>query len=452
MGDRRQEIRTLAALALPIIATNLGTMLIGLVDTLMVARVSKDALAAATLGNVWINGTLLFAMGVVFGMDPIVSQAHGSGDGERVGRALHHGSIVAVGAAALLGLLWTLTEPFLVAAGQDPALAREADLYVRVQIPTVPLFMAFVALRQYLQGRGILRPTLWVIFGANVLNAIFNAWLIFGGPGIRPLGLLGAGIASAATRAAMFLGLLLLARRLRLFDGAWAPWSRRSFSFAGLREVLRYGLPVGLQFSLEVWAFAAATLMAGRLGTVAVAAHAIALNMASLSFMVPMGISFAAVTRVGNLVGAGRLRDAQRSAWIAFAMGAAVMAMAGLVFAGLRGWLPTLYTREAEVVAACAAILPIAAAFQVFDGVQVVGAGILRGTGATLPAACFNLVGYWVLALPLAWWMAFERGWALAGVWWGLALGLAIVAVSLVAWVHRRGPAGPLANRPVGAA
>lgn len=441
MQTRREEMRTLTSLALPIVATNLGTMLIGLVDTLMVGRLSKDALAAATLGNVWINGTMLFAMGVVFGMDPIVSQAHGAGDGERAGRALQRGSVVAVGTGLLLGALWTLTEPFLIGMGQDPLLAREADRYVRVQIPTVPLFMAFVALRQYLQGRGILRPTLWVIFGANVLNAVFNAWLIFGGPGVRPLGLVGAGIASAGTRAVMFVALLALARRLRLFDGAWTPWNRRSFSLAGLREVLRYGFPVGVQFSLEIWAFAAATLMAGRLGTVAVAAHAIVLNMASLSFMVPMGISFAAVTRVGNLLGGDHRSAAQRSAWIAFGMGAAVMGLAGILFAALREFLPTLYTPEPEVVAAAAAILPIAAAFQVFDGVQVVGAGILRGMGATLPAACFNLVGYWVLALPLAWWMAFPQGQALSGVWWGLALGLAIVAVSLVAWVHYRGPA-----------
>jgi len=441
MPSTRDEFRALWRLALPIVGVNLGTMLLGLVDTLMVGHLSQEALAAATLANAWLHGTLLFFMGIVFGLDPIVSQAHGAQDGERAGLALQRGIVVALLVCIPLGILWTYTEPFLLLAGQSAELARAAHRYTLVQIPSLPFFMVFIAMRQYLQGRGIIRPALFVILVSNLFNVFFNWTLIFGRLGMPALGLEGAGISTALTRGVMWLGLLFVFKAYQLHHGAWVPWSRRAIDLRGLAEVLRFGLPVGLQHALEVWAFAAATLMAGVLGTTAVAAHAVVLNMASLSFMVPMGISFSAVTRVGNLIGRGQHAHAQRAAWVALGLGAGVMSLAAVAFATLRHWLPTLYTSEPRVIALCAAILPIAAAFQVFDGIQVVGAGILRGMGRTLPAAWFNLLAYWMLALPLAWWLAFERGLRLQGIWWGLALGLAIVAVLLLVWIRYRGPA-----------
>jgi multidrug resistance protein, MATE family len=181
--------------------------------------------------------------------------------------------------------------------------------------------------------------------------------------------------------------------------------------------------------------------MAGRLGEVPLAAHTAALTLASLTFMVPLGVSLAAVVRVGNLVGARAGRDAQRAAWVALALGGTFMALSAVAFWLGRWQLPRLFTADAAVIAAAAAILPVAAAFQIFDGVQVVGAGVLRGLGQTRPAALFNLVGFYVLALPLAWWLGFRLELGLAGIWWGLALGLAVVAAMLVAWLHRYGPA-----------
>jgi MATE family multidrug resistance protein len=440
MSARREELRALWRLALPIVVTNLGTQLMTTVDLLMTGNYSKDALAAAGIASVWIHGTTLFAMGIVFGIDPIVTQAHGAGDGPRAGRALQRGLVVALASSVVLALLWTFTEAVLLLAKQDPAAARAAQEYTRVQIPSIPFFMAFVALRQYLQGREILSPILIVIFVANAFNALFNWGLIFGRAGLPELGLVGAGWATSLTRVVMCIGLVWMIRARRLHAGAWEPWSRAAWSREGLGQVLRYGVPIGLQLGLEVWAFGASTLMAGSLGTTSAAAHVIVLNLASITFMLPMGVSFAAVTRVGNLIGAGRPDRARTASWVAFGLGALVMGSAGLVFLLGRDVLPSFWTDDASVVAAAATILPIAAAFQVFDGVQVVGSGILRGMGDTRPAALFNLIGYWVLALPLGWWMAFRAGLALSGVWWGLAIGLAIVAVCLVAWVRARGP------------
>jgi MATE family multidrug resistance protein len=227
----------------------------------------------------------------------------------------------------------------------------------------------------------------------------------------------------------------------KLYEGAWDGWTRKALEVKGIFRVLRFGLPVGVQISLEIWAFTLANLWAGWLGTGELAAHTVVINMATLSFMVPLGLSFGTVTRVGNLIGAGKPQDAQRASWVALVMGGGVMMLFAALFIGGRNWLPTLYTGDQAVVSICAVLLPIAAAFQLFDGIQVVGAGVLRGMGRTRPAAVFNAVGYYLMGLPLGYWMAFHGGFGLPGIWWGMTLGLAVVSVLFVVWIWYRGPA-----------
>ena len=437
----RAEIRKMAALGLPVAATQFSTMLLGTVDTIMVGRVSVEALGAAALANVWIFGTMMFASGILMGLDPIVAQAHGARDGERAGRALQTGVALALALSIPLGLLWTGTERFLLLTGQEPELARMAGRYTLVQIPGIPFFLIYSALRQYLQGREHMRPALWVILAANVFNALFNWMFIFGNLGAPELGLVGAGIATSLTRAVSCLGLIAWTLAFRLHADAWTPWSRHAVRPRAVLGLAAIGLPVGVQMALEIWAFSGAALIAGILGTVPLAAHTIALNMAAVAFMLPLGLSQGAATRVGNLIGAGDPHGAQRAAWVSFAMGAGVMTVSAVLLVLLRFQLPHLYTPDLEVVAACAAILPIAGAFQVFDGTQVVGCGILRGMGRTRPAMLFNLVSYWVLGLPIGAWLALRSDWGLAGIWWGLALGLGLVATMLLVFVRYRGPA-----------
>jgi len=436
----RTEIRKLLGLALPVVATQVSTMLMGFVDTVMVGRVSVDALAAVSLGNVWVFGTLMFANGVVLGMDPLLTRAHGRRDGSATGLIAQQGLVLAGLLSVPVALAFLATEPVLLLLGQDPALARAAARYTHVQIPSIPFFLAYGVLRQYLQARELVRPAMWVILIANVFNALFNWVLIFGHLGFPRLEIVGAGIATALTRAISMLGLMLWIRGFALHVGAWPAPGRSAFDGAALRRILALGLPVAVQVSLEIWAFSGAAILAGWLGATSLAAHTIALNMAALAFMVPLGISQGAVTRVGNLLGAGKPRGAQHAAWVALGVGACVMTASALAFVLLRELLPLIYTGDADVIALCAAILPIAACFQVFDGIQVVGCGILRGMGRTRPAAVFNLIGYWLLGLPIGGWLAFRLGMGLAGIWWGLALGLLIVALLLVAFVHFRGP------------
>jgi MATE family multidrug resistance protein len=434
------EFKRLTVLALPVIATQIGAMLLGVVDTIMLGRFSLEALDAAALGNVWLWGTMIFGMGVAFGLDPIVSHAHGAGDGKRVGRATHHGIVTALLVSIPLGLLWLMTEPVLVLFGQDAQLAAQAHEYVVIQIPSLAFFLVFNTLRQYLQGRGIVAPALWVMLAANVFNAAVNYALIFGNWGAPEMGLAGAGIATALTRTFALVGLALWIRARNLHLGAWVPWSRASFSWAGIREVLGYGVPVGLQYLLEGWAFQIATLMAGTLGRHELGAHSIVLNMASVAFMMPLGVSIAAAARIGNLIGAKKISRARVSAWVSVGMGAGFMSISALTFIVLRDQLALLYTEEEEVVWLAASILPIAACFQLVDGIQVVGGGVLRGFGKTRPAAVFNFVGYYLLALPVAALLTFGLGWRLEGIWWALAVGLSVVAVLLCVWIKRIAP------------
>lgn len=448
MTPLRAEIRKMLALGLPVAGVQLSTMLLGFVDTVMVGRVSIDAMAAATLGNVWVFGTLMFASGVLFGLDPIVAQAHGARDGERAGRALQTGLVMALLLALGASLLWLQTERFLLWTGQQPELAGPAAAYTRAQIPGAPFFLVYMALRQYLQARELVRPALWVILAANLANAFFNWVLIFGHLGAPALGLVGAGFATALTRAFTCLGLVALVLGLRLHRGAWRPWDRGALDAGRLWALARLGVPIAFQMGLEMWAFGAASLLAGRIGGVEVAAHSVSINLAAMAFMLPLGLSQGAATRVGNQIGAGDHAGAQRAAWVSLAMGSGIMGISALAFVALREILPRIYTPELPVIEAAAAVLPIAAAFQIFDGTQVVACGILRGMGRVRPALLANAIGYWCLGLPLGAYLGLFGGWGLAGIWWGLCLGLGVVASLLVGFVYYRGPASVGADWP----
>ena len=437
----KTEIRTVSRLAAPLVITQLGGMAMGMVDILMVARVGTEALGAVSLGRLMVFGISLLGHGLLLGLDPLLTQGHGAKNRQLLGLTLQRGLVLAGALGIGLGACLFVTETVLLAVGQDPELARVAHRYALVQIPSLIPFYVYLVLRQYLQGRSITRPAMWVVIGANLANVFLNWMLIFGNLGAPRLEVEGAGIATAITRVLMCAALVVWVLRTHLTDDAWIPWSRRAFALRGFLPILRYGSPLALHVALEMWAFQTATLMAGKLGTAELAAHTVAINLVSFSFMVPLGVSMAAVTRVGNLIGKGKPKRAQLASYVSLGMGAAFMVFAAVLFLIFREPLVALYSQDPAVIALAVLILPIGATFQLFDGVQVVCGGILRGMGNTTPAAVFNLVAFYFLALPLAGWLAFRQGWGLAGVWWGLAIGLAVIASLLVLYIWRRGPA-----------
>lgn len=423
------EVKAVLRLATPVAISQVGMMLMGVVDSMMLGRLSAEALAAGALGNSISIGLSVFAMGVLMGLDPLVAQAFGAGDHQRVATRYQQGMVVATVMTVPLALLMWRGDLLMRYTGQDPQIADLATIYLQALIPGNAFFLLFVAMRQTLQAMSLVRPAVVAIVVSNVINVLANDALIFGHWGFPALGVLGSGLATSISRCVMF---------LVLFGAAWKHlkpymtrqsrvWSRRGYA-----QLLKIGIPSGVHIALELWLFVAVTLMMGNLGTSELAAHQIALNLASLTFMVPLGVSGAAATRVGNAIGRGNLFDARRSAAVCLGLGASVMALFGLIFWGAPRLLSRLYTSDLEVIAVAATLIPVAAAFQVFDGLQVVAVGSLRGTADTRVPAAVALVGFWLFGLPLGWWLAYTRGLGAPGLWWGLTTGLGSVAVLLL--------------------
>ena len=434
---QKSEFQTLLGLSIPVVAAQLGFMTMGVIDTMMVARIGVAELAAVAIATSWAWSSSSFFQGLVHGMDPLVSQAHGRGDGDGAALALQRGLVIACLSSLPLMALWIATEPLLILLGQDEHVAELAGNYMLARLPSALGFNLFIALRHYLAGRTIMRPAMWVMLIGNVANLFLNWVLIFGHLGFPRLGLLGAGLATGLTNVFLPIGLWLWIRYFRLHEGAWRRWDRNSFTLAGLGRYLRLGIPVGLQLSLEANAFTVAMIMIGWIGVVELAAHQVVINMASFTFMLPLGIAISASVRVGNLIGA---RDSDRlhiACRTAFAMGGGVMAIAAFIFVAFRQSLPLFYIEDVAVVSLAAVLLPIAGAFQIFDGLQVVGGGLMRGMGRPQAGAIVNLIGFYVIGLPLAWFLAFPAELGIVGIWWGLAAGLGGVALMLCLWVMR---------------
>ena len=356
----RRDLAVLFRLAWPTAVTQIGMMLFGIVDIWMLGRLGSTAIAAAGVADIVAFGSLIFGMGVIMGIDPVVTQAHGAGGeaAKEAGVALQRGLVLALLVSIPIGAIWLHADHILLALGQSEIVAGFGWAYVSSQVWSIPLILAFLAMRQYLQGRELIFVPLYVVLFGNVLNVAFNEALIFGKFGAPELGIVGAGLATGLSRLVLFLTLWAVIAWRRLHAGAWRPWSRDSFSWSGLTHIARFGVVIGVQLCLEVWAFSGATAMAGWLGEKEAAAHVIALKAISFMFMAPLGISIAAATRVGNLLGAREPQRAQRAAWISIGFAAAIMACSATVFIVARHGLGALFTDDAAVVALAATLFP----------------------------------------------------------------------------------------------
>lgn len=430
------ELRALAALAFPVVLVQVGLIAMGVVDTMMVGHLGTGPLAEVALGNVVQWGVLVFGQGVLMALDPLVTQAHGAGDRQAVARSFQRGLLLAALLAPLFMLALWRTEPLLLLLRQPAELVPTAAAYARTVAPSVPAFFAFVVVRQTLQGMGIVRPVVVAVIVGNLANVVGNYALVYGHLGAPALGVVGSAWSTTASRYLMTAALAVAA--LPSLRAVWQRPSRELGSGRALAQMLGLGLPIGLQIGLESWVFVTAALLVGQMGAVAMASHQIAINLASLSFMVPLGIGAAAATRVGNAIGRSDAAGARRSARVALGAGATVMLVSAMLFGLAPRLLARAYTDDAATIEAAALLLPIAALFQIFDGTQAVGCGILRGSGDTRVAAAINVVGYWVLGLPCGMALAFRAGMGTRGLWWGLTLGLMVVAVLLALRVLRR--------------
>lgn len=432
----RADFRELITLATPIVAVWVGIMLMGVVDSIMVGRYSAQALASVAIGNFYFFSVFVLAGGILFALDPLVAQAVGAKDPPAITLALERGLVLSV-------LLAVATIPLLLAGGpvlrglRQPAdVVPGATLYVLVVGTSMLPLLVFTALRQTLQAMEIVAPIVVATAVANVINAILNWALIFGNLGFPSMGIRGAAISTAVSRVVLTISLLLLGWRfLRPY---LRTWSRKSLEWEPLARMLRIGIPIGIQQELEVLAFSFMLLMVGWIGTTAVAGHQVAINLASMTFMVPLGIGAATAVVVGQRVGAGDDGAARRAAAAGLICGVGFMTLSAAVFLTMPHALASIYTNDQAVLALGAALIPIAGVFQVFDGLQVVSLGALRGIADTRTPMLIALLGYWVLGMPIGAWLAFRAGMGPQGVWWGSVVGLASVALLLVWRVRNR--------------
>jgi MATE family multidrug resistance protein len=440
MSERASEWRALTSIALPVVVVQVGLMLMGVVDTLMVGRVSPQALGAVALGNLYVFNVLVIAMGALMALDPLVSQAVGARDHVGITRAVQRGLILSVVLGVVTMVAMMPAAPFLKLFRQPAEIVPGAATYVHINALGVIPFLLFVVLRQSLQAIGRVAPIVITIIVANLINVALNWALIFGHLGAPPMGVAGAAIATVIGRWAM--PLLLLVAAWKDLRSHLAPLDRAVLAAGPMWRMLGLGLPIGMQQFLEVSAFAAVGLLMGTFGTIQVAAHQIAINLAALTFMVPLGVGAAAAVRVGNAIGAAELPRARHAARIAYAVGAGFMCTTAALFLLLPRQLAALYTPDVTLIAIAAALIPIAGVFQIFDGLQAVGAGVLRGMGDTRVPLIAMLSGYWLIGVPVSVVLGFKTELGPRGLWWGFVAGLASVAVFLlirVRQMYRRG-------------
>ncbi len=423
-------------LAVPVVIIQVGMMAMGVVDTVMVGHISAQALAAVALGNLYFFTLAVFAQGTLMVLDPLVAQAVGARDEPAIARAVQRGVIIAVVLSIPAVILLASASPIFTVLNQPTEVIPLASAYaVRTAPGTFP-FLLFVVFRQSLQSMGRTAPIVGAIIGANLVNGALNWVLIFGHLGFPAMGVVGSAWATTISRLLLVVG--LWAAAWRQLNPLLLPLRPEIWRVEPLRRMFRLGIPIGAQHVLEFGAFALVALMMGWMGTREMAGHQIAINLAALTFMVPLGVGDAASVLVGHAVGRGDPEGTRGAARAAFVCGVTFMAVTGAIFLSVPEQLARLYTPDLQVITVAAMLIPIAGVFQVFDGIQVVAGGVLRGLGDTRAPMVANLLGYWVVGIPLSIYLGFQKGLGPAGLWWGLVLGLGLVGTSLLLRVRNR--------------
>ena len=437
----RANFRLTLRLALPLILAEVGWMSMGIVDTIMVGRLPDSAIAigATGLGQSLYHSLAIFGSGLLLGLDTLVSQAFGREDLSDARHSLVNGLFLAV----------VMAPVFMLAISFWPALMLRFGIGADLVVPmrpflqalnwgTLPLLVYF-ALRRYLQAMNVAAPIMFAVVSANIINALGDWLLIYGHLGFPAMGITGSGWSTCAARVYMVLMLAITLFWVESKRSESSRWRSIRIDARRLWALLRLGGPAATQILLEIGAFSAATALAAKLGPVPLSGHEIALNCAALTFMVPLGLSSAAAVRVGQQLGKNDPAGARRAGWSAILLGLAFMTCSGLVFVSAPRLIAHLFTNDPAVIAMGARLLLVAAAFQLFDGLQTVSTGALRGAGETKIPMIANFVAYWLIGLPAGYLLCFHMNWGALGIWIGLCAGLMMIGSALlVAWSREK--------------
>lgn len=418
-------------LAWPIIVGQLSHIALGVIDSAMVGRLGADPLAAVSVSVGLFSILMVFGIGVSFAISPLTAIERGAGNSVEAEKILKNGVINGLTVGAILVVLMLVVAAMLPWMNQTKEVTAYAIPYLQILAVSMLPIMIFQSFRQFSEGLEIMYPALLIGLSMIPLNTFGNWLLIYGNWGFPAMGIEGAAWATVLTRfvaAAMMAAYVIFNRRFQAYRQlAW----RAAIDTAVIRRLLALGIPGGAQLIFETSAFALAAVMIGWLGSKALAAHQIAINLASISFMVAIGISSASAIRVGHAQGQSNFLKVRNIGKSSFFMAGGFMALCGLVFIGMRYSLPALYIDDQEVINQAAQLLLVAAAFQIVDGIQAVGVGLLRGMEDVKRPTLYVMLAYWVLALPLGGLLAFTFDMGVLGLWIALALGLAASALLL---------------------
>ena len=439
LPSRRVLARRMTVIALPLIANNLLTTGMQLTDTVMAGRLSAHDLAAISVGASVYIPFFLLALGILAAISPSSAQLHGAGRTHAIGPLARQGAWLALLVAGCLMAGFRFCSPLFAALHIQASLAHEATTYITAMAWGLPAIYLYLVLRFASEGIGHTRPMLYVALVAFLANIPLDYWFMYGGLGLPGMGAVGCGYASALamwTQLGVMLAYIGLARRryrpLGLFTRFDPPHPAELKSLAGL------GVPIGVMLFAEVSLFGAVALLMASFGAVTAASHQIAIAVASLSFMFPMGLATGIAVVVGQAVGAGREAEARRAGWVGIGLSLAFELLAAMLILAFRRPIAELFTTSAAVVDLAARLLVLAAAFQLSDGLQVASAGALRGLKDVRLPMWITVLAYWGTGLPLAWWFGFRLAYGPVGVWVGLIAGLSVAGILLAMRFFRR--------------
>jgi len=423
-------------LAYPVMLSQLGHVMVGVADSMMVGRLGAEPLAAASLANSIFFMVMMFGTGVSMAITPLAAVADGEGKPIRISRIFNHGFAINGFTGLFLFVLIVLAAPLLRYMEQPEPVVNLAIPYLGIITLSLIPVMFFQTFKQLAEGLSQTKQAMLITVFCNVVNIFLNWVLIYGNLGFPPMGLNGAGWATLISRVLM--GLMIwyyvwTSKHLKRYN---IRFDFRRLHFPMFSKMLKIGVPTGFQYVFEVGAFSTAAIMMGWLGANALAAHQIAINLASISYMMATGLSAAAMVRVGNQFGKNDVKTLREAGFTVFGMVVVLMAIFAVLFMALRNYLPFLYIDEVNVVEVTAGLLVIAGLFQLSDGVQAVGLGALRGMADVTIPTLITLIAYWVIALPLGYMLAFHWGLREQGVWYGLLIGLTITGGLLLYRFH----------------
>jgi MATE family, multidrug efflux pump len=430
------EIKKTIYLSIPIIVGQIGQLFMSVVDNIMVGKVGVQALAAASIANALFTVVMVVGFGISLAITPLTAIALGRGKNMECGVILRQGLILNLFFGIILcGITFGLSECIRF-MDQPIDIVAPSALYMKVLGFSIIPMMIFQSYRQFAEGVSFVKPAMTITLLANLINIFVNWVFIYGNLGAPAMGLTGAGFATISSRIFMAAFLMIVVMKSKSFKQFDPTLNYRKIDFPIMKKLLKIGIPSGCQYFFEVSAFAASSVMIGWIGATELAAHQIAINLASISFMVAMGISAAATIRVGNAVGKNDIHATRTAGFSATILCAAFMASAGLFFIYFRQILPGFYLSEVKVIELASTVLIVAAIFQISDGTQAVGLGILRGITDMKIPTFFTLAAYWLLGLPSGYILAFKFNLGIMGVWYGLLASLTASAFLMIARFH----------------